>query len=367
MPDLLEPLGGDPLPLSCRQLHALSAAALRELSWGLGAASHEVRGWRARARLIPDGRLRADALWALEHKLTHIMGAGLFSILPARRDRRLLRVLVAYETMLEFLDNAHERAAGVRNGRQLHRALVEALDPSAPISDYYLHHPWKDDAGYLRGLVEACREGCVELAHYAQARPLLLAGASTCSGVQSLNHETDAPRRRAALRAWSAAHFPDECEVSWWERTAAASSSLGVHALLAVAAAGGHDPTRVSEAYVPWIAAVSTLLDSYVDEVRDRVGGAHSYVAYYPSPEIAVGRLAELIRRCAHEASGLPAGHRHGVLAACMIAMYLSHERLCAPALRANRDRLALAGGSLTRLLLPVLRVWRVAYASRAA
>lgn len=367
MAELPSLVGRDPLPLSRRQLYAVGAAAARQLSWGLGATSREVRAWRTRARQIPDAPIREDALGALEHKLTHIMGAGLFAILPGRRDRRLLRALVAYEIIIEFLDDAHERAATERNGLQLHRALVEALDASAPISDYYRHHPWKDDGGYLRALVETCREACVGLARYPQVRPLLVVGASRCSGVQSLNHETDSPRRRAALRAWSLANFPDEREVSWWEHTAAASSSLGVHALLAAAAADGDDPLRVYDAYVPWIAAVSTLLDSYVDELRDEAADAHSYMAYYASREVAVGRLSELIRRSVHEASSLPGGHRHAVIAACMVAMYLSHERLRAPALRVNRDRLALAGGSLTRALVPVLRMWRVLYASRTA
>jgi tetraprenyl-beta-curcumene synthase len=367
MPEPLLLPRGDPLPLSRRQLHALSAAALRELSWGLAAASQEVRGWRARALIIPDRHIRKDALETLEQKLTHIMGAALFSIIPARRDRRLLRVLVAYEIIIEFLDNVHERAGGELNGRQLHRALVEALDPCAPISDYYRHHPFKQDGGYLRALVQACREGCVTLCSYSAARPLLLVEAGRCRGVQSLNHDSDSRRRADALHAWSGVHFPGEHEVSWWELAAAASSSLGVHALLALAAAGSHELTQAHEAYVPWIAAVSTLLDSFVDELRDEAAGDHSYVAYYSNPDVAVGRLAELIHRSAQEASGLPGGHRHAVIAACMVAMYLSHERLSSPALRASRDQLALAGGSLTKLLVPVLRLWRVAYELRTA
>ncbi len=355
----------DPLPLSRGQLRALMAASMRELSWGLRAASREMHAWRSRARTIPDHRIREDALRTLELKRTHIVGAGLFSILPGRRDARLVRVLVAYEIILEFLDNAHERAAQQLNGRQLHRALVEALDPSAPISDYYLHHPWKDDGGYLRALVEACREGCASLPFYQDARRLLLQGAARCGGVQSLNHETDAGRRGVALRRWTECEFPGEWEASWWELTAAASSSLGVHALLALAACHRHDWARVNAAYVPWICAVSTLLDSYVDEVADVAGGEHSYIAYYPSREIAVRRLSELIGRAAHEARELPGGHRHAVIAACMVAMYLSNDRVREPAMRASTDRLAEAGGSLTQLLLPILRLWRAAYAQR--
>jgi tetraprenyl-beta-curcumene synthase len=355
----------DTLPLSHGQLRALVAAATRELSWGLRAASHEMRGWRNHARLIPDEHIRQDALETLERKRPHIVGAGLFSILPERRDRRLLRVLVAYEIMLEFLDNAHERAAHQLNGRQLHRALVEALDPAAPISDYYLHHPWKDDGGYLRALVEACREGCVSLPCYVDVRRLLLQGASRCAAVQSLNHATDSASRCAALREFSESQFPGELEASWWELTAAASSSLGVHALLAVAASRSHHSEAVNAAYVPWICAVSTLLDSYVDEARDTADGEHSYIAHYPSRDIAVRRLSELIGRSAHEARNLPNGHRHAVIAACMVAMYLSNDRVREPAMRASTDRLAAAGGSLTRVLLPVLRLWRAVYAQR--
>ena len=140
-----------------------------------------------------------------------------------------------------------------------------------------------------------------------------------------------------------------------------------MHALLAVAASHRHDWARVNAAYVPWICAVSTLLDSYVDEVGDTVGGGHSYIAYYPSREIAVRRLSELIRRSVHEARSLPGGHRHAVIAACMVAMYLSNDRVRDPSMRASTDRLAAAGGSLTKVLLPILRLWRAAYAQRFA
>jgi hypothetical protein len=35
--------------------------------------------------------------------------------------------------------------------------------------------------------------------------------------------------------------------------------------------------------------------------------------------------------------------------------------------MRASTDRLAAAGGSLTKVLLPILRLWRAAYAQRFA
>ncbi len=349
------------MPLSVRQLRALLAGATRELSWGLRAVAREIRRWQTRALTIPDAPLREDALNALQRKRTHIVGAALFSTLPRRRDVRLLRLLVDYEIILEFLDNVHERAADLANGRQLHRALAEALDPSAAISEYYSHHPWKNDGGYLRALVESCREGCLSLPFYAGVRELVLHGAGRCGGAQSLNHEADPLWCRTALRDWAAAEFPGEQETSWWELTAAASSSVGVHALLACATCSGADDyAQVDAAYVPWICAVSTMLDSYVDQITDTAEDQHSYLAYYPSSEIAVARMDELIRRSAHEASRLRDGQRHAVIVACMVAMYLSDDSLRTSARHAEAKRLAAAGGSLTRLLVPILRLWRI-------
>lgn len=340
----------------------------RQLLWGVRAASHEIGVWRRHALSIPDAQIRADALGALASKRTHIEGAALFWILPDRRSPQLLRVLVAYETALEFLDNAHERAAGEANGLQLHRALVEALDPQAPISDYYRHHPWKNDGGYLRALVEACREGCSSLPSYARVRKLLLLGAARCQYAQSLNHGLDSAQGGTALKAWAGREFPDAGEASWWELTAAASSSVGVHALLALAASPeSDDAAAVNAAYVPWICATSTMLDSYVDQARDLADGEHSYVARYPTPEIAAQRMCELVRRSALEARRLRNGCRHAVIAACMVAMYMSNDSARTPALRTTTESILDAGGSLTRLLVPVLRLWRTAYALRSA
>jgi tetraprenyl-beta-curcumene synthase len=191
----------DPAPLDPRQAWALLSAAARELFWGLPAVSRELRHWHTRAEAIPDRTLREDALASITQKRDHAEGAALFCVLPRRRNRRLLGLLVAYQTIWDFLDNLSERATGEANARQLHLALVEALDPGAPISDYYRHHPWKDDGGYLRELVEACRAGCAALPGYPLVRRQVLEGTALCA-VQSINHDPNPERRDAALKTW---------------------------------------------------------------------------------------------------------------------------------------------------------------------
>ncbi|HXA55690.1 MAG TPA: DUF2600 family protein [Solirubrobacteraceae bacterium] len=360
----------DAAPLSPRQLQALAAATARELIWGLPAVAREVRRWRATASEIPDAPLREDALSSLTRKRGHTDGAALLWTVPRSRNPQLLRVLVAYEIIWDFLDCVNERgaAAGQRNGRQLHLALIDALDVTRPISDYYAHHPWRRDGGYLQTLVEVCRENCRALPSYWALRPLLVCEAARAQAL-AINHDLDPVSRDVNLRSWAAAEFPGTSETSWFELSGAASASLTIHALLALAAERQHNEAgakRARGAYFPWISAATTMLDSYVDQAEDLVNGDHSYVAHYGTPHAAATRIRELLSRCFAEARALEDGERHTVIVACMIAMYLSKNSAHTATMRATTDSFVQAGGSLTRLLLPILRLWRTAYAQRS-
>jgi tetraprenyl-beta-curcumene synthase len=327
--------------------------------------------WRAYARRIPDEPIREDALHVLEHKRTHAHGAALFWTLPSRRNSDLLRLLVAYELIWDFLDNLNERAAdkGTRNGRQLHLAIHEAIDPSVPVSDYYRHHPWHEDGGYLRALVETCRTACRSLPSYPLVRELALREAHRAD-VLALNHHPDPFQREAQLKQWAAREYPGKQQASWWELSGAASAPLTIHALLALAAephCSQREIASVHAAYCPWLSATTTMLDSYVDQPEDSNNADHSYVAHYPDHESALRSIRVLVQTSVAQASALRHGHRHAVVAAAMIAMYLSKDTARTPSLRTGTGTLIRAGGTLTRLLLPILRVWRVAYSQRSA
>jgi tetraprenyl-beta-curcumene synthase len=337
----------------------------------LSAVAHQVRAWHRRACTIPDAPIREDALGSLGSKRGHTDGAALFWVLPRRRNTHLLCLLVAYEIMWDFLDSTNERGAerGTRNGCQLHLALIEGLDPEAPISSYYRYHPWSEDGGYLRKLVEVCRTNCLLLPSYRRVAPLTIREAVRAQ-VLGLNHDPSPASRDAGLRRWAADDRPAGHGATWYEWTGAASASLTVHVLLALAA----EPTcceieitAAHAAYFPWISAATTMLDSYVDQAEDAVAENHSYIAHYPDRATAVQRVGELIRFSAQSARALPKGTRHAVIVACMVAMYLSKDSARVPEMRADTHRLVCAGGSLARLLVPVLRLWRIVYGQRSA
>jgi tetraprenyl-beta-curcumene synthase len=365
------PSGDDSAPLTARQLWVLATSAARELVWGLPAVACELRAWRTRATAIPDAQIRGDALTALDRKRGNTNGAALFWTVPRTRSRCLLRLLVAYQAMWDCLDCISERGAiaGQANGRQLHLALVDALDPGRPISDHYRHHPWRDDGGYLAFLVQVCRERFSLLPSSYRVGPLL-AREATRANVQAINHDLDAARRETSLRAWAAKEFPAGHEATWYELAGAAGAGLSIYALLVQAVepeCTGKDVTCAYDAYFPWASAVATMLDSYVDQVEDAANGDHVYVAHYPTPALAVTGMGRLVRRSLKEASRLRYGERHVLILASMVAMYLSKESAGCPTMCDATKRLANSGGSLTRLLLPVLRLWRVAYAQRSA
>jgi tetraprenyl-beta-curcumene synthase len=359
----------DPTPLTPAQIRALGSAVARELSWGRWVASREMRRWLRLAALIPDTPLREDAFASLTRKRGHADGAALFAVLARPRAYELVRLLVAFETIWDFLDSVSERHPAQANGRQLHLALVDAVDLHCSLSDYYALHPWSDDGGYLESLVNACREGCHCLPSYALVRRYVVREAWRAH-VAALNHEIDSVRRDDGLRRWAAEQFPDEQELCWFELSGAASASLVAHVLLALAAdehLEERDVVATYRAYWPWISLATTMLDSYADQAEDAASGNHSYIAHYRDGAVAVRRLKEAIARSAHRALRLRDGHKHAVIFSCMVALYLSKDSARAPDLRTTTAELARAGGSLVRLLVPVLRLWRILTAQRSA
>ncbi len=357
--------------LSLRQAWALGAAITRELLWGLRAVSWETRCWRAHAWAIPDATLRQAALRALTRKRGNIYGAALFWVLPRRRDRRLLRLLVAYDVMADFLDTASEECAyaGLRNGSQFQRALIEALDPGGSISDYYRYHPCKDDGAYLKALVVSCRAQCLTLPSFTSVRPFL-AHAASLTKVLGINHELDPKLRDETLMRWVEAEFPLDLELHWFELAAGASAWVTMLALLTLGAEPScdlRDIVATHATYLYWIAPCGTMLDSYVDIAEDAANVDHSYVAHYQGPDIAVRRICHLIRRATQATNDLPSGAKHAVITASMVALYLSKDSVRTPSTRATARTLLDAGGPLARLLLPVLRAWRTTYGQRTA
>lgn len=325
----------------------------------------EVRAWRARAQAVPDLALREDALAALAGKRPHLDGATLFASLAPRSDRRLLRALFCYEAALEYLDNANERGAeaGVRNGRQLHLALIDAIDVRRRLAGHYRHHRWRDDAGLIVALVMACREACSALVSYATVAPLLREEARMAADVLALNHDPSPRRRDQRLRAWAAQHAQIMPGQVWFEHTAAVTGSLSVHALIALSASAAATKSQAIRTLMVYrrLSVVATMLDSYADEARDRQEQGHSYIAHYGCLQRSTARIARLLRDAHLATADLRQPRNHAVIRASMVALYLSSQNARAPSRRQHTATMLAASGPLTRVVTPALLIWRIA------
>lgn len=348
----------------------LAAASTRELLWGLRAVSSEVSRWRSVAATIPDITLRHDALRAIDHKRANIDGAALFWTLPRRRNFELLRVLIAYEVLADFLDCTNERGAhaGIANGVCLHRALRDALNPDASVGNYYRRNPWKQDGGYLRLLITTCQQACVLLPSFEVTRTLI-DRAAILTKVLALNHEPDPLARDKALSEWAEAQF-DECDLTWFEWCGGCSAWLTILALLALAADTERttfEARAVYEVYLPWVSLVGTMLDSYVDLAEDATENAHSYIAHYSDLQLATDRVIEVVSRALQGIADLPNASRHAVIVHCMVAMYLSKDSARTSEMRASSNRITRVNGNVGHVFVRVLRLWRVLYQQQSA
>lgn len=342
----------------------LVTATARELVWGLRHVRTTVAEWHARALTIPDPVMRHNALAALADKRPLLDGAALFWILPNRRQHDLVRLLVSFQILANVHDHAGERAGRPSSPEPAGSiaTLSTIIDTHRPWPGYFGQQP-AADGGYLDALADACRTATARLPHYAAARPALVQQ-TRWAQTMDIEHDTAGPDRAQRLERFAAAELLGRTpDLEWWELAAGAASMMTVIVTLALAAderTTFGEIQRAVDAYI-LVGSVASLLDNYIDQDDDVATGTHNYMNYYATPEQGQRRLAILIERALRGVGALRRGEHHLVIVASMTAMYLTTDSARSETLRASTDALAARGGSLTRLLIPVMRAWRIA------
>jgi tetraprenyl-beta-curcumene synthase len=313
------------------------AAALRTVSalavyWLLvfPQARRELRRWELRARAIPDPALQQLALDKLRDEGVCAEGVSAFAILAVTDRAAVVRFCVAFEVMYDLIDGLGEQtvANALANNRQLAHALLAALDPAAPLVDFYAFHPRRDDGGYLNDLIATCRTVIVTLPGFQLVTVALRRAAQRAGEAQSLNHVGTHVGDMAPLASWAATHWSPS-ELNWWETAAAAGAPLSIYVLCALATYGDvteRDVTDAEAAYFPWVAGLLGILESLVDRDEDLAAGTQSYAEHYASSGEVVTRAAAFARRSALSIQSLRQPSRHRVILAGMVATNLSHH-----------------------------------------
>ena len=249
-------------------------------------ARRELRAWEQRARRIPDPVLRAHALRKLRSEAMTAEGAAAFAILsPASARHEVVRACVAFEVIYDYSTRSAEEpvADALADNRLLYGALVAAFAPSRS-ARRLVRAP---SAARRRRLSATARRR--PAATRCWSCPAPRASSTACTGSPSVPPRRRASsirhghRRRASARALGgdvpAARLPPAL-------VGAGGSGRLAARLLRPRRGGGaarHEPgrsrPRSNGAYFPWIAALSWLLESFVDRDEDEASGMHSYIA----------------------------------------------------------------------------------------
>jgi tetraprenyl-beta-curcumene synthase len=330
--------------------------------------ARELRGWREQAAAIPDPTLRAHALATLRDKRKHAEGAAAFAVLSPRRSRaNVVRFLVAFQSMYDYLDTISEQPVDDRflDTMQLHTALTDALMPGVSMRAAYDLHPQQDDGGYLAEFIDTCQTCCSSLPAFPIVAAAVRSAAQLARASQGYNHalQDASPDFLAEVVVpWASAEGGDAHGLTWWEVIGATGSSLAILVLVASAANPGLEQSEsdaIHAVYVPWAGAVLALIDSLVDQERDRADATHSLIGRYSSSDVAGERVAAFVGQALALTHETASPERHALIVAAMIALFASSPEADGPMARdAIRSALDAAGprGSLPLVALRARR-----------
>lgn len=291
-----------------------------------------LNGWKNRAGQIPDPELRTQASMSIETKTFHCEGGSIYGLLAGDRRDEAIRFIVAYQTISDYLDNLCDRSTSQdpRDFHALHESMFHALTPGATGSDYYRYRNERDDGGYLKALVETCQEILGKISSYNQIASALYELAGYYCDLQVLKHirvEERIPR----LQAWFEAHKRDLPNISWYEFSASAGSTLGIFCLVSYAFRndfGGDLAVQVKECYFPWVQGLHILLDYFVDQEEDHLGGDLNFCFYYDNDDALRERLAYFVRQADESVSRLPHARFHRMINHGLLGLYLADKKV---------------------------------------
>lgn len=326
----------------------------------------EVRGelasWRRMAEAIPDAELRKQALDSMTAKQFHCEGGAVYA--APRLDMRgvLIPLIVALQTISDYLDNLCDRSTSLDadDFRLLHRSMLDAVTPDAPLTDYYALRNEKDDGGYLHALVRKCQASVAALPGYRLVQPHVRELVGLYGDLQVYKHIAKSRREEELLRWWEAhkAKYPD---LRWNEFAAATGSTLGMFMLFLAAAEPDLDPEmaeQIKAAYFPSICGLHILLDYLIDQEEDEKGGDLNFCSYFENQDVLNERLLRMVREARLAAGRLPAAAFHRMVVEGLVALYLSDPKVKRQKGVRRTARLLMKGSPFTRLFFWLNSIW---------
>jgi tetraprenyl-beta-curcumene synthase len=311
-----------------------------------------------------DLKLADLACRSLIYKRFHALGGSVYTISSQKSKRdQVLKLIVAFQTISDYLDNLCDRAGVFDEGvfRQLHLAMLDVVSLSGPVHDYYKYFPLKNDGGYLNRLVELCCSCISELPSFSKVQDKVIDITGLYCDLQAYKHREIEYREESLIR-WAEPYLSQWPDLDWWEFAAASGSTLFVFALFSCASYPQIDKEeldRIEQAYFPWICGFHILLDYLIDIDEDQREGDLNFVSYYSGMREQKERLGRIFRRCVDYIPGLQDPLFSLTVLNGLLALYLSDPKARNASVKPVCDELLNIGGWQPRIFQKTCKVLR--------
>ncbi len=291
----------------------------------------ELEGWKERAMSIPNQELRKQALSSIEHKAFHCEGGSILSLLAPDMKENVIRFIVAYQTISDYLDNLCDRSVSLDpdDFALLHQSMKDALSVGSIPVNYYALREDQDDGGYLQNLVLTCQTSLQKLIHYDSIHHDLIELCGYYCDLQIHKH-VKMEEREGRLIRWFENHRRKLPEMDWYEFSACSGSTLGIFCLVSYASRQDFTPSyaeKIKKGYFPYIQGLHILLDYFIDQEEDQKGGDLNFCFYYENDEHLKNRLLHFLRKADEHTFDLPHARFHRLINKGLIGVYLSDEK----------------------------------------
>jgi tetraprenyl-beta-curcumene synthase len=327
---------------------------LRVYRYILPEVREQLRFWRKKAEEMPDPELKKQAIASMTSKQFHCQGGAVYAAARLPMRHVLIPLIVALQTISDYLENLCDRSTSMDadDFRMLHQSMLDAVDPSEPLHEYYAFRSEKEDGGYLNELVKTCQASIRMLPSYGLVAGDVRELVGLYCDLQVYKHIRHELREEALL-AWWKRYEPRYPNISWNEFAAATGSTLGMFMLFLAAS----DPQLKAEsvkvirdAYFPYICGLHILLDYLIDQEEDRLGGDLNFCSYYDGMDQTVTRIAAIVLEAREKANRLERPSFHRMIIEGLLALYLSDPKVSKQRQVKQISQMLMKGSPLTRL-----------------
>ena len=133
------------------------------------------------------------------------------------------------------------------------------------------------------------------------------------------------------LENWFSQHQGHLPEMEWFEFSACSGSTLGIFCLVSYAMRDDFtkaDAKNIRNGYFPYVQGLHILLDYFIDQEEDILGGDLNFCSYYENQERLFNRLKHFVIEADKHTEFLPHKQFHQLINRGLLGIYLSDAKV---------------------------------------